>query len=75
MARRWSTQKSSVSTSPELPNVDAGLFHRPDVDRLHPAERATHAPRILLLYGSLRERLYSRLLTEEAARLLQALGA
>lgn len=34
-----------------------------------------HAPRILLLYGSLRERSYSRLLTEEAARLLQALGA
>ena len=64
-----------MSTSPELPNVDAGLFHRPDVDRLHPVERATHAPRILLLYGSLRERSYSRLLTEEAARLLQALGA
>ena len=75
MARRWSTQRGSVSTSPELPNVDAGLFHRPDVDRLHPAKRATHAPRILLLYGSLRERSYSRLLTEEAARLLQALGA
>lgn len=40
-----------------------------------PAARATHPPRILLLYGSLRERSYSRLLTEEAARLLQALGA
>ena len=34
-----------------------------------------HPPRILLLYGSVRERSYSRLLTEEAARLLQALGA
>ena len=34
-----------------------------------------HAPRILLLYGSLRERSYSRLLTEEAARLLEAFGA
>lgn len=34
-----------------------------------------HPPRILLLYGSLRERSYSRLLTEEAARLLQAMGA
>ena len=32
-------------------------------------------PRILLLYGSLRERSYSRLLTFEAARLLEALGA
>lgn len=64
-----------MSTSPELPNIDAGLFQRADLQRLHPAERATHPPRILLLYGSLRERSYSRLLTEEAARLLQALGA
>ncbi|MGJ7522122.1 arsenical resistance protein ArsH [Variovorax sp. LT1P1] len=64
-----------MSTRLELPNIDAGLFHQPDTEHLHPAERATHAPRILLLYGSLRERSYSRLLTEEAARLLQALGA
>lgn len=32
-------------------------------------------PRILLLYGSLRERSYSRLMVEEAARLLRAFGA
>ncbi len=32
-------------------------------------------PRILLLYGSLRERSYSRLAIEEAARLLQQFGA
>ena len=32
-------------------------------------------PRILLLYGSLRERSYSRLAVEEAARLLQLFGA
>jgi arsenic resistance protein ArsH len=61
--------------SPELPNIDADHFQRPDLARLLPAERATHAPRILLLYGSVRERSYSRLVTEEAARLLQALGA
>jgi arsenic resistance protein ArsH len=36
---------------------------------------STHAPRIALLYGSLRPRSFSRLLTEEAARLLQAMGA
>ena len=64
-----------MSSSPELPNIDAGHFHRPDLRQLLPTERATHAPRILLLYGSVRERSYSRLLTEEAARLLQALGA
>lgn len=32
-------------------------------------------PRILLLYGSLREHSFSRLATEEAARLLQLFGA
>ena len=36
---------------------------------------STHKPRILLLYGSLRERSFSRLLTMEAARLLERLGA
>ncbi|MDY6981906.1 MAG: arsenical resistance protein ArsH [Pseudomonadota bacterium] len=35
----------------------------------------TPAPRILLLYGSLRERSYSRLCVEEAARLLKFFGA
>ncbi|MBZ4039806.1 arsenical resistance protein ArsH [Novilysobacter selenitireducens] len=34
-----------------------------------------HPPRILLLYGSLRERSYSRLAVEEGARLLQLMGA
>ena len=37
--------------------------------------RSTHPPRILFLYGSLRERSYSRLLAEEAARVLTDLGA
>ena len=35
---------------------------------------SSHPPRFALLYGSLRERSYSRLLTEEAARLLRAMG-
>ena len=39
------------------------------------APRATHPPRILMLYGSLRERSFSRLATEEAARILRKLGA
>jgi arsenical resistance protein ArsH len=34
-----------------------------------------HPPRILFLYGSLRERSYSRLLAEEAARIIQKFGA
>ncbi|ATH14344.1 MULTISPECIES: arsenical resistance protein ArsH [Delftia] len=59
----------------ELPNLDPQSFDAPSLQRLLPQARATHAPRILLLYGSVRERSYSRLLTEEAARLLRHMGA
>ncbi len=58
----------------DLPNLRADVFQLPDPSRLA-GPRSTHPPRVLLLYGSLRERSYSRLLTEEAARLLNALGA
>ena len=37
--------------------------------------QSTHPPRILFLYGSLRERSYSRLVAEEAARIIQEFGA
>ena len=57
-----------------LPNVDRLLFERPTGARFAGAGAATHAPRFLLLYGSLRERSYSKLLTLEAARLLVAMG-
>jgi len=57
-----------------LPNVDPALLTVPSIDRLLQTSQSTHPPRFLLLYGSLRERSYSRLLTEEAARLLQAMG-
>jgi len=40
-----------------------------------PAAETRHSPRILLLYGSLRERSYSRLVIEEAARLVRFFGA
>jgi arsenic resistance protein ArsH len=59
----------------DLPNVDGNLFERPTSDRLEGVGSSRHAPRILLLYGSLRERSFSRLLTFEAERLLRALGA
>ena len=61
--------------SADLPNLDPQSFDAPSLDRLLPQARASHAPRILLLYGSVRERSYSRLLTEEAARLLHHMGA
>ena len=43
--------------------------------RKTPTVSSGHRPRILLLYGSLRERSFSRLLTEEAARILESFGA
>ncbi|WP_226780213.1 arsenical resistance protein ArsH [Oceaniglobus trochenteri] len=58
----------------DTPNLDEGHFQPLDTDRLFPRPHSNHAPRILLLYGSLRERSYSRLMTEEAARILTRLG-
>ncbi|ENC9827402.1 arsenical resistance protein ArsH [Pseudomonas aeruginosa] len=57
-----------------LPNVVEELFDRSIPAKLNLPEGG-HKPRILLLYGSNRERSYSRLLTQEAARLLEAFGA
>jgi len=57
--------------SEQLPNLDLALF-----DVSPAATRSSeHKPRILLLYGSTRERSFSRLLVEEAARLLEHFGA
>lgn len=58
-----------------FPSLDEDQFHPIDPDALFNAPRASHPPRILMLYGSLRERSYSRLATEEAARILRKLGA
>ncbi|MDR6213248.1 arsenical resistance protein ArsH [Paracidovorax wautersii] len=64
-----------MTDTTDLPNIDPAQFQPLDPSLLAPTERASHPPRILLLYGSVRERSYSRLLAEEAARLLQAMGA
>ncbi len=58
----------------DLPNVLSAAFQVPDFGQLV-APALDHKPRILMLYGSLRERSYSRLLTFEAQRLLEAFGA
>jgi arsenic resistance protein ArsH len=55
--------------------VSGDAFRVPDTHQLFASHRATHAPRLLLLYGSLRKRSYSKLLALEAARLLEAMGA
>lgn len=58
----------------DLPNVEASLLKQASIAQLTQYTPSTHPPRILMLYGSLRERSYSKLLTLEAARLLEALG-
>ncbi|PSC05648.1 arsenical resistance protein ArsH [Alsobacter soli] len=58
----------------DLPNVAAEAFSPVDQAALR-REAPSHPPRILLLYGSVRQRSYSRFLTHEAARLLEAYGA
>jgi arsenic resistance protein ArsH len=65
----------SLKNLSTLPQLEAAHFQVPDAARLHPVAPSTHRPRIALLYGSLRPRSFSRLLTEEAARLLEAMGA
>ena len=57
-----------------LPNLDHALLDPPTGACLASAGTSPHAPRFLLLYGSLRDRSYSKLLTLEAARLLIAMG-
>ena len=58
----------------DLPQLQNELLDIPSMQKLQAAAPMTHAPKILLLYGSLRERSFSRLLAEEAARLLQTMG-
>lgn len=58
-----------------MPHVVEDHFHLPSTEALGSPLQSNHSPRILLLYGSVRDRSYSRLLTEEAARILHRLGA
>ncbi|MEF7612599.1 arsenical resistance protein ArsH [Aquincola sp. MAHUQ-54] len=57
-----------------FPALDAALFDAPTLEKLAVRQPARHPPRFLMLYGSLRERSYSRFATFEAARLLKAMG-
>lgn len=58
-----------------LPNISFPHLDIPDLAKLEPRAISQHAPRILLLYGSLRPTSYSRLLTLEAERILRHFGA
>ncbi len=62
-------------TDDQLPNIEKSAFQSPNKEQLFTPELSNHQPRILLLYGSLRKRSYSRLAIEEMARLLTEMGA
>ena len=54
---------------------DHATLHPINIDRLRAEGDPGHKPRILMLYGSLRSRSFSRLVSLEAKRILEHLGA
>ncbi len=58
----------------DISNLDTLLLSADLQGNLSSGEALKHPPKILLLYGSLRERSYSRLVVEESARILRELG-
>lgn len=58
----------------DLPNIDLSYIEPIDIESLIGANDPRHAPRILVLYGSLRTRSFSKLAAEEASRLLRWYG-
>ncbi|MAB12570.1 arsenical resistance protein ArsH [Parvibaculum sp.] len=67
-------RRESALADDTFPNLDETSFRSIDEETLFTPPRMTHPPRILLLHGSLRERSYSRLANEEAARILRRFG-
>ena len=59
----------------DFPALSEAAFAETDLQKLLQTQPLQHKPRILLLYGSLRKRSFSRLVIEESARLLDRLGA
>ncbi len=62
------------AVSDDLPALVRAALPQMDVDALKAPDDPGHPPRILLLYGSLRDASYSRRAAEEAARVLRHLG-
>ncbi len=59
----------------KLPNLDFDKVHPVDPTHYVTEKDDGHPPKILLLYGSLRTRSFSRLVTEECGYILRYLGA
>lgn len=67
---------AAIWQNPSMPNIDEAYLQKPAHEKLGLSENElSPAPKFLMLYGSLREVSYSRLLLEEAARILISLGA
>ncbi|MCU4530239.1 arsenical resistance protein ArsH [Acinetobacter sp. P1(2023)] len=62
------------SSNDDLVNVELSLLDKPTFEQIQ-AQQLEHPPRILLLYGSNRERSYSRFAVLTAGRILEYLGA
>ncbi len=58
----------------ELPNIEAAELQPIDINALISANDPRHPPKILVLYGSLRQRSFSKLASEEASRILRWYG-
>ena len=58
----------------DLPNIDPNNIQPIDIDSLIGMDDPRHPPKILVLYGSLRTRSFSKLAAEEASRLLRWYG-
>lgn len=68
-------QKPDDLALADLPYMDPACSKGPAAGLRPRSEGSSHPPRILLLHGSARERSYSRLAAEEAARILRSMGA
>ena len=66
--------KPSVELA-HLPNLNAKIAHPVDPRLYKSIDDDGHAPRILILYGSLRKRSFSRLVAKESALILSHYGA
>lgn len=67
-------QNHRLQSLDDLPNILSAAFEIPRFESLQ-LSAPSHKPRILMLYGSLRDKSYSRFLTFEAAKLLDRFGA
>ncbi|MDE4455046.1 arsenical resistance protein ArsH [Psychrobacter sp. DAB_AL62B] len=65
---------SEAGNYDDLPNIDAAELQPIDIDALIATNDLRHPPKILVLYGSLRERSFSKLAAEEASRILRWYG-